>query len=92
MSGNDNDQKKGFFDKPLSRRDILKLAGVGGAGLLLGAGGVGGIVAAQASKTERRFPPPEPKRIPRARCLSTAVTRRVSLHPSRISSALRHST
>lgn len=55
MSGNDNDQKKGFFDKPLSRRDILKLAGVGGAGLLLGAGGVGGIVAAQASKTEKAF-------------------------------------
>ncbi|WP_217561614.1 iron uptake transporter deferrochelatase/peroxidase subunit [Paenibacillus sp. GbtcB18] len=55
MSGNDNDRKKGFFDKPISRRDILKLAGVGGAGLLLGAGGAGALVAAQASKTEKAF-------------------------------------
>lgn len=32
------------LEKPISRRDILRLAGVGGAGLLLGAAGVGGIM------------------------------------------------
>lgn len=35
-----------LLDKPISRRDILKLAGAGSLGLLLGAGGVGGILAA----------------------------------------------
>ncbi|WP_042170822.1 iron uptake transporter deferrochelatase/peroxidase subunit [Paenibacillus gorillae] len=32
------------LEKPLSRRDMLRLAGTGGAGLLLGAAGVGGIM------------------------------------------------
>lgn len=38
------------LEKPMSRRDLLRLMGVGGAGLLIGATGVGGIMQA-ASKT-----------------------------------------
>lgn len=33
----------GLLTKPVSRRDVLKMAGIGGAGLLLGAAGVGAI-------------------------------------------------
>ncbi|WP_168123898.1 iron uptake transporter deferrochelatase/peroxidase subunit [Paenibacillus sp. HB172176] len=32
--------------KPVSRRDVLRMAGIGGAGLILGATGVGGIMKA----------------------------------------------
>lgn len=38
--------RNSLLDKTISRRDILKLAGAGSLGLLLGAGGVGGILAA----------------------------------------------
>ncbi|WP_419871631.1 iron uptake transporter deferrochelatase/peroxidase subunit [Candidatus Pristimantibacillus sp. PTI5] len=36
-----------IIDKKISRRDLLRMAGVGGAGLLLGAAGVGGLFSAQ---------------------------------------------
>lgn len=39
--------KTGLIDKKISRRDLLRMAGVGGAGLLLGASGVGGLFAAK---------------------------------------------
>lgn len=48
------DKQARMLEKAYSRRDLLKLAGIGGAGLLLGATGVGGILAAQeksAAKT-----------------------------------------
>ncbi|GLX66271.1 iron uptake transporter deferrochelatase/peroxidase subunit [Paenibacillus glycanilyticus] len=38
-----------ILEKPVSRRDLLRLAGVGGAGLLLGASGVGAIFGAKGS-------------------------------------------
>ncbi|MBL0385188.1 deferrochelatase/peroxidase EfeB [Tumebacillus sp. ITR2] len=48
-------------DQTLSRRQLLKMAGVGGAGLLLGAGGVGtlfgtGVVSAKGSKAATAQP------------------------------------
>ncbi|WP_141502594.1 iron uptake transporter deferrochelatase/peroxidase subunit [Paenibacillus luteus] len=39
--------KTGLIEKKISRRDLLRMAGVGGAGLLLGASGVGGLFAAK---------------------------------------------
>ncbi|GAB6991486.1 iron uptake transporter deferrochelatase/peroxidase subunit [Paenibacillus pini] len=39
-----------ILKKPLSRRDVLRLAGTGGLGLLLGGGSIGGILAAQNKK------------------------------------------
>lgn len=42
-----------LLDKTISRRDILKLAGAGSLGLLLGAGGVGGILAATDTLSKR---------------------------------------
>ncbi|WP_438444760.1 iron uptake transporter deferrochelatase/peroxidase subunit [Gorillibacterium sp. sgz5001074] len=47
--------EKRMFEQPLSRRDALKLAGMGGLGLLLGAGGgaaLAGVRSATASKPE----------------------------------------
>ncbi|WP_430159059.1 iron uptake transporter deferrochelatase/peroxidase subunit [Paenibacillus algorifonticola] len=51
---NNNDKQKhnqkqagdSVLEKPMSRRDLLRLMGVGGAGLLIGATGVGGIMQA----------------------------------------------
>lgn len=37
--------KVDLLRKPLSRRDMLKMAGAGGVGLLLGAGGLAGVLA-----------------------------------------------
>lgn len=37
----------GILDKSISRRDLLRMAGIGGAGLILGAAGVGGVLTAQ---------------------------------------------
>lgn len=61
--GEVNSSRNPLLDKTISRRDILKLAGAGSLGLLLGAGGVGGILAAtdtlskKAGKTtESSFP------------------------------------
>ena len=45
------DSINGFTDKKISRRDILRLTGVGGLGLLLGGGGIGSIIAARAAST-----------------------------------------
>ncbi|WP_053374157.1 iron uptake transporter deferrochelatase/peroxidase subunit [Paenibacillus sp. FJAT-27812] len=39
--------KPGIIDKKISRRDLLRMAGVGGAGLLLGATGMGGLFSVQ---------------------------------------------
>lgn len=41
-----SDQGKSIIQKEVSRRDILKLAGVGGAGVLLGASGLTGALTA----------------------------------------------
>lgn len=41
------ESKAGSTDKKISRRDLLRLAGVGGAGLLLGATGVGSLFSGQ---------------------------------------------
>ncbi|WP_138755714.1 iron uptake transporter deferrochelatase/peroxidase subunit [Paenibacillus sinopodophylli] len=40
--------KSNVLDKTISRRDLLRLAGVGGAGLLLGATGVSGLFSAKS--------------------------------------------
>lgn len=40
------DDKSSGKSKSVSRRDLLKLAGVGGLGLLLGGGGVGAVLSA----------------------------------------------
>ncbi|WP_248929229.1 iron uptake transporter deferrochelatase/peroxidase subunit [Paenibacillus hamazuiensis] len=45
-------ENKSFLQKPLSRRDALKLAGAGGIGLLLGAGGVKGLAMGQNLMTK----------------------------------------
>jgi deferrochelatase/peroxidase EfeB len=37
--------KDDLFQKPMSRRELLKIGGAGGVGLLLGAGGVTGVLA-----------------------------------------------
>lgn len=42
----DNVKQDGMLKKPISRRDLLRMAGVGGAGLLFGASGMGGVWAA----------------------------------------------
>ena len=42
-----NDQANLLLNKKLSRRDMLRLAGVGGVGLLLGAGSVGSILTSK---------------------------------------------
>uniref|UniRef100_UPI000AD4FCDD Dyp-type peroxidase domain-containing protein n=1 Tax=Paenibacillus sp. O199 TaxID=1643925 RepID=UPI000AD4FCDD len=39
------EQKKDSLKKPLSRREMLKLTGVAGLGLLLGGGGTSGLMA-----------------------------------------------
>lgn len=45
--GAKSEKGSGLFDKPLSRRDVLKIAGAGGLGLLLGGGGAYGVMAAK---------------------------------------------
>lgn len=41
------DQTQGLFSKKISRREVLKYAGIGGIGLLLGGGGGYGLLAAK---------------------------------------------
>ncbi|SDX13005.1 iron uptake transporter deferrochelatase/peroxidase subunit [Paenibacillus sp. CF384] len=40
--------QSGIWKKPVSRRDLLKMAGIGGAGLLLGGLGTGGLLEASS--------------------------------------------
>ncbi|QAY66910.1 iron uptake transporter deferrochelatase/peroxidase subunit [Paenibacillus protaetiae] len=62
MSEHQDDQKQTqmkehLLNKPLSRRDLLRMAGIGGAGLLLGAAGVSGVLeAAGAIKAPENKP------------------------------------
>ncbi|MNO67189.1 putative deferrochelatase/peroxidase EfeN precursor [compost metagenome] len=54
-----NDPKKAqIFDKKLSRREMLRLTGASGLGLLLGGGGVSGILAARGA-TGQAAPAPQ---------------------------------
>ena len=41
-----NEAEKSVFQKEMSRRDVLKIAGIGGAGVLLGASGLTGALTA----------------------------------------------
>ncbi|MBJ6361672.1 iron uptake transporter deferrochelatase/peroxidase subunit [Paenibacillus sp. GCM10012307] len=52
-SGNDQDS---VLRKPVSRRDLLRMAGVGGLGLMLGAGGMGGFLQAGRSLNANSSP------------------------------------
>ncbi|TCM89819.1 deferrochelatase/peroxidase EfeB [Paenibacillus sp. BK033] len=52
-----------ILEKPISRRDILRLAGVGGAGLLLGASGVGAIFGAKGHAVSGAAKPSSEDRI-----------------------------
>lgn len=45
----DNQDQKSALDKTYSRRTILKSAGIGGLGMLIGASGLGGVMAATDS-------------------------------------------
>lgn len=47
------DNEKGILKKSISRRDLLRLAGIGGAGLLFGGAGVGGLLSAGESKAAK---------------------------------------
>ncbi|WP_339824753.1 iron uptake transporter deferrochelatase/peroxidase subunit [Paenibacillus sp. FSL R7-0163] len=49
---NDQSKNQPIFGKKLSRRDMLRLTGATGLGLLLGGGGVGGIIAARNAVAE----------------------------------------
>ncbi|MCL6603751.1 MAG: deferrochelatase/peroxidase EfeB [Paenibacillus sp.] len=48
VNKNEKDPTIGLTEKKLSRRDMLRLTGVGGLGLLLGGGGIGSILAARS--------------------------------------------
>lgn len=48
-----SEDKSKTKDNKISRRDLLRLAGVGGAGLLLGAAGVGGLFSTQQRSTTK---------------------------------------
>lgn len=60
MKPTDNNNAKGapIFDKKLSRREMLRLTGASGLGLLLGGGGVGGILAAREAAGRAASAPP----------------------------------
>lgn len=76
-----------LFDKKLSRRDMLRLTGASGLGLLLGGGGVGSILAAR--KAAGQPGQALSSRNTRERTLfhSTGIIRRESLRLRRISCA-----
>ncbi|WP_308635170.1 iron uptake transporter deferrochelatase/peroxidase subunit [Paenibacillus silvisoli] len=48
------EKQGGMWSKPVSRRDLLKMAGVGGAGLLLGGLGTGGLLGAKGLLQENK--------------------------------------
>lgn len=45
MSEPDKKETTSVFNKNVSRRDVLKAAGIGGVGVLIGASGIGGALA-----------------------------------------------
>lgn len=45
-------KKEDFYTKKCTRRDILKTAGIGGAGMLIGASGLGSILSIADAKTD----------------------------------------
>jgi deferrochelatase/peroxidase EfeB len=47
----EREPRHGLLQKPMARRDVLRMAGYGGLGLLLGAGSVGGTLAARGAMT-----------------------------------------
>jgi deferrochelatase/peroxidase EfeB len=53
------ERSPGFGETPISRRDLLKMAALGGAGLLLGGAGAGGLLTALerkgAAEKDRRY-------------------------------------
>ncbi|WP_413302878.1 iron uptake transporter deferrochelatase/peroxidase subunit [Bacillus sp. 1P10SD] len=50
MTTNTTNSLETINEKKVSRRDILKTAGIGGVGVILGASGLGGILSIQESK------------------------------------------
>ncbi|MDQ0194567.1 iron uptake transporter deferrochelatase/peroxidase subunit [Paenibacillus wynnii] len=54
LNSKENDSSTGFTGKKVSRRDMLRLTGVGGLGLLLGGGGIGSIIAARSAAAPNR--------------------------------------
>ncbi|MFF2483377.1 iron uptake transporter deferrochelatase/peroxidase subunit [Paenibacillus sp. NPDC058071] len=57
---NREEEPDNILKKPLSRRDILKLAGAGGAGLLLGASGAYGVVNALGKSSAKQTAADDP--------------------------------
>ncbi|MBB3131736.1 deferrochelatase/peroxidase EfeB [Paenibacillus rhizosphaerae] len=53
MSNREHEETKdsSILKKPLSRRDLLRLAGTGGLGLMIGGAGIGSLFAAKERKT-----------------------------------------
>ncbi|MEC0091718.1 iron uptake transporter deferrochelatase/peroxidase subunit [Paenibacillus macquariensis] len=51
MKKDNNDKNNLMLNKKLSRRDMLRLAGVGGVGLLLGGGAIGSLLASDKKTT-----------------------------------------
>lgn len=45
----DETEKKSVLNKEISRRDVLKIAGISGAGIVIGASGLGGIMTAMGA-------------------------------------------
>lgn len=45
MSEPEKKETTSVFNKNVSRRDVLKAAGIGGVGVLIGASGIGGALA-----------------------------------------------
>ncbi|KGE20715.1 deferrochelatase [Paenibacillus wynnii] len=54
LNSKEDDSSTGFIGKKLSRREMLRLTGVGGLGLLLGGGGIGSIIAARSAAAPSR--------------------------------------
>lgn len=50
----DLSEETSVFKKKVSRRDVLKTAGIGGLGVVIGASGLGGILAATDSQMKNR--------------------------------------
>ncbi|RUS42876.1 iron uptake transporter deferrochelatase/peroxidase subunit [Cohnella sp. AR92] len=54
-------QETNLLNKPVSRRELLKMAGIGGAGLLLGAAGVGALFQGRIFNEAASAPNASPK-------------------------------
>ena len=51
----DDNKEKKWFDKKISRRDFLKKAGIAGAGVAVGATGVGAIMSSLFGNVAEQF-------------------------------------